>query len=240
MVTLITGGTGILGKELQTIFPDALTPSHSELDISDTKSVKDFFECNEFDTIIHTAAKTSVRQCENEKSLAWLTNVEGTKNLVDASLNSNSKIKFLYVSTACVFDGHTGMYDESSIPYPENFYALTKLMGEQHVSKLDESLVLRTNFVGRAKWPYPKAFTDRFGTYLFADDVAKGISDVLKENLTGIVHIVGDKKVSMFELAKIYTPDILPMTMNDYSGPKLTIDMSLNTKIWKKYHLEKL
>ena len=39
--------------------------------------------------------------------------------------NLNSPIKFVYVSTACVFDGHSGMYDEDDIPYPENFYALT-------------------------------------------------------------------------------------------------------------------
>ena len=238
MVILITGGTGILGKELQIIFPNSLTPSHSMLDISNRKNVFDFFTNNDIDTIIHTAAKTSVRQCEDEQSLAWLTNVNGTKNLVDASFNSNSKIKFLYVSTACVFDGHVGMYDENSIPYPKNFYALTKLIGEQHVSKLNESLILRTNFVGRMKWPYPKAFTDRFGTYLFADQVAKGIDDVLKENLDGIVHIVGDKKVSMFELAQINTPDILPMTLSDYSGPNLTIDMSLDTKKWQKYSLK--
>ena len=237
MVTLITGGTGILGKELRNLYPNALCPSHSVLDISNRKMVFDFFKNNDIDIIIHTAAITNIRQCENEKSLAWLTNVDGTKNLVDASLNSNSKIKFLYVSTACVFDGHVGMYDENSVPYPENFYALTKLIGEQHVSKLSESLILRTNFVGRNKWPYPKAFTDRFGTYLFADQVTKGIDDVLKENLDGIVHIVGDKKISMFELAQINTPDILPMTLSDYSGPNLTIDMSLDTKVWKKYQL---
>ena len=41
----------------------------------------------------------------------------------------------------------------------------------------------------------------------------------------------------MFELAKTTTPDVLPMTMDDYSGPKLTMDMSLNTKVWKKYTL---
>jgi len=238
MVILITGGTGILGKELQTIFPNSLTPSHSILDISNRKNVFDFFKNNDIDTIIHTAAKTSIRQCEDEQSLAWLTNVDGTKNLVDASFNSNSKIKFLYVSTACVFDGYVGMYNENSIPYPKNFYALTKLIGEQHVSKLNESLILRTNFVGRMKWPYPKAFTDRFGTYLFADQVVKGIYDVLKENLDGIVHIVGDKKVSMFELAQINSPDILPMTLSDYSGPNLTIDMSLDTEKWKKYSLK--
>jgi hypothetical protein len=28
------------------------------------------------------------------------------------------------------------------------------------------------------------------------------------------------------------------MTMDEYSGPDLTIDMSLDTKRWKKYDLE--
>ena len=41
----------------------------------------------------------------------------------------------------------------------------------------------------------------------------------------------------MFELAKHTTPDIQPMTMDEYSGPNLTIDMSLDTKLWKKYNI---
>ena len=55
--------------------------------------------------------------------------------------------------------------------------------------------------------------------------------------MEGIVHIVGDKKMSMFELAKLTTPDIQPITIKEYSGPKLTIDMSLDTERWKKYSL---
>mgnify|MGYP006447264093 FL=1 len=55
--------------------------------------------------------------------------------------------------------------------------------------------------------------------------------------MEGIIHIVGDKKISMFELAKFTTPNIQPMTMNDYSGPPLTKDMSLDTKRWKKYSI---
>ena len=52
-----------------------------------------------------------------------------------------------------------------------------------------------------------------------------------------LIHIVGEKKLSMFELAKIYTPDIQPMTLDDYVGPKLTIDMNLDTIRWKKYSI---
>ena len=238
MKSLITGGSGILGTELKKFFPDSLFPSHSELDITNHEMVFDYFSKNEFDLIIHTAAMTSIRQCESEKKLSWDTNVIGTKNLVDAAIKFNPNSKFSYVSTACVFDGHVGMYKESSIPYPENFYALTKLIGEQFVKNLKNHIIIRTNFKGKQKWPYPKAFTDRFGTYLFADQVALGINDIIKENIQGVVHIVGKKKISMFELAQLTTPDIKPLTIDEYQGPPLTMDMSLDTERWKKYTLK--
>jgi len=180
---------------------------------------------------------TKIRPCEENKELASKTNIDGTKNLVDAVLESKKDIYFIYISTACVFDGHNGMFKESSIPYPENFYALTKLIGEHEVNKLSNYLIIRTNFVAKKKWPYPKAFIDRFGTYLFSQDVAQGIKDVLDSKLNGTVHIVGDKKMSMFELAKITTSNVESMTIKDYSGPKLTMDMSLDTEKWKKYKI---
>ena len=235
MVVLITGGTGSLGIELKKIFPENISPTHEELDITNKEQVKKIFQQNKIDTVIHTAAITKVRKCEDDKQLAWDVNVEGTKNLIDEIIHSKLNINFVYVSTACVFDGHSGMYTEKSIPYPENFYSLTKLLGEFEVNRLPNTTIIRTNFVPRKPWPYEKAFTDRFGTYLFADQVANGIQDIIKEKITGIVHIVGDKKISIFELAKMTTPQIEPMTIKDYSGPPLTMDMSLETIRWKKY-----
>jgi len=236
---LITGSSGALGSELKKKFPNALIPSHKELDITNKEKVIDFFKKEKIDIVIHTAAITSVRKCEEEKELTWKTNVDGTKNMVDVLMQTNPDGKFVYVSTACVFDGNIGMYKESSIPYPENFYALSKLLGEQEVKRLLNHLIIRTNFAARKKWPFPKAFSDRFGTYLFAEDVANGIVDVINSDMSGIVHIVGDKKMSMFELAKITTPDVESMTINDYSGPKLTMDMSLDSEKWKKYKISR-
>ena len=97
MKTLITGGSGVLGTELKKLFPNSLFPSHSELDITNHEMVFDYFSKNEFDLIIHTAAMTSVRQCESEKKLSWDTNVIGTKNLVDAAIKFNPDSKFSYV-----------------------------------------------------------------------------------------------------------------------------------------------
>ena len=238
MKTLITGGSGILGTELKKLFPNSLFPSHSDLDITNNEMVFDYFSKNEFDSIIHTAAMTSVRQCESEKKSCWNSNVVGTKNLVDATTEFRSNSKFIYVSTACVFDGHTGMYKESSIPHPENFYALTKLIGEQFAKNLKNHIIIRTNFVGKQKWMHPKAFTDRFGTYLFAENVASAIREIFDANIEGAIHIVGDKKLSMYDLAKITTTSIQPMTIDEYQGPPLTMDMSLDTERWKKYTLK--
>ncbi len=238
MTVLITGGSGALGTQLRKRYPAALLPTHNELDIGCREAVLDYFrQHSDISVVIHGGALVGIRQCEKNQPLTWRTNVEGTRNLVDAALESDNEIQFCYVSTACVFDGHTGMYNEDSIPYPENFYALTKLVGEHEVKRLPRHLIIRTNFAAKRKWEYPKAFTDRYGTYLFADGVAGGIEDVQKENIQGTVHIVGDKKMSMFELARITTPDVEPMTIKDYSGPKLTMDMSLGTKRWKKYRI---
>ena len=238
MTLLLTGVTGTLGSELKKLFPDAISPSHKEFDICDKLKVDEFFKSNHIDLVIHTAALTTVRGCEEDKILATKINVEGTKNLVDGLFHSNPDGYFVYISTACVFDGWSGMRNEDELPDPTNFYSSTKLLGEYEIKKLKKSLIIRTNFTGRKKWSYPKAFTDRFGTYLFSDQVAKGIKEVIEHNLEGIVHIVGQKKISMFELAKYTTPDIQPMTMDEYSGPDLTIDMSLDTKRWKKYTLK--
>ncbi len=238
MKILLTGGTGSLGSEIKKIIPDCYSPTKSELDITKKEDVFNFFQNNEIDLILHTAALTSIRFCEENKKQSWETNVQGTKNLVDAVSESKNNIKFVYVSTACVFDGHSGMYKESDIPYPENFYALTKLLGENEVANISNHLIVRTNFVAKKTWPYPKAFTDRYGTYLFAENVASGINEIITEDLNGIVHIVGSKKLSMYELAKITTDNILPMTINDYDGPSLTMDMSLDTERWKKYTIE--
>jgi len=237
MVVLITGGSGSLGIELQKIFLENISPTHKELDITNKEQIKKIFQENKIDTIIHTAAITKVRKCEEDKELAWNVNVQGTKNLIDKIIQLKLNINFVYVSTACVFNGYSGMYTETSIPYPENFYSLTKLLGEFEVNRLSNATIIRTNFVPKKPWLYEKAFTDRFGTYLFADQVANGINDVIKEKITGIVHIVGDKKMSVFELAQMTTPEIKSMTINDYSGPPLTMDMSLETIRWKKYKI---
>lgn len=228
---LITGGSGKLGTELLKVYPQAYAPSHKEMDITNEDSVVDFIEDHDkIDLVIHTAAMTDTQKCETEWRTADRVNIDGTYEVGIASDMFNAKM--VYISTACVFDGENAPFDEDSKPLPKNYYALTKLIGERMVQRIsEEHLIIRTNFVANEPWRYPAAFTDRFGSYLFASDVARGIKTVIDKKMTGIVHVCGYQKMSMYDLAKMTTPHVKEMTLADYHGCcALTQDMTLISK----------
>ena len=236
MAILITGKNKPLSIELKKLLSNTLCPDSNEIDLTSKNDVENYLSNNDIDTIIHVDALHSIKNCDNDKVLAMQINFNNTKNLVDA-IKKHPEIKFILISTPCVFNGKDGMFLENSIPHPVNFYGLTKLLAEKEVETLTNYLIIRTNYVARKPWSYPEAFTDRFSTYLFADQVAKAIVELLSENFNGILHITGDKKISMFELAKLTTPNVKPITLENYSGPTLNVDMSLDTKRWKKYKI---
>ena len=239
MKILVTGGTGSLGTSLKKVFPNAFFPSRSEMDITDARIVEEAVLAYSPDVLVHTAAFVDVRGCEEDKLRAWKTNVEGTQNIVSAVSKLNDGCYLVYLSTACVFAGENERYyTEDDVPSPKNFYGLTKMCGEVAVRQYKNSCIIRTNFVPRQKWKYPKAFVDRFGTYLFSDQVAQGISEVLQKKEKGTIHIVGDRRISMYELAKLAgSKDVGELTLEEYKGPPLTIDMSLSTRRWKQYKI---
>lgn len=189
------------------------------------------------DIVIHAAAMTDVRECESRWMDAENVNIKGTYNI--ATFCQATGAKMVYISTACVFDGECGPYSEMSKPQPKNFYSLTKYVGEKIVQMHDEyhlNMIIRTNFVPYERWKYPHAFVDRIGTYLFAHDVAMAMKSVIFENYS-LVHICGDKEMSMYELAKITTPDIKPISIMEYFGPPLTRDMRLVTRVIKPFKI---
>ena len=240
MNVLITGGSGALGKSLKKVFKNAYSPTHGELDIRDADSVDKHILDYKPDALIHAAALVGIRECEENKEKAWLTNVVGTQNIVDSLKKLNSKCYLIYISTACIFAGdNKKYYCEDDIPAPKNYYSITKLCGEIVTRQYGNACIIRTNFVPKEPWKYPKAFIDRFGTYLFSDNVAEGIFDVLKKKERGIVHIVGNQRISMFKLAKLAgSKNVGKMFLSQYKGPPLTIDMSLSSKRWRKYKIE--
>lgn len=241
---LITGASGTLGMEFRKLLPSALAPTHDEMPIEDREKVQEYLKKQKpVDLVIHLAALTKIPRCEINKDRAWAINVQGTRNVMELVYEHNSNVYAIYASTPCIFPGNyeDEFYHEDSIPNPKNFYGMTKLIGE-HIAmqSVKNSLVFRANFVAYKKYPYERAFTDRFGTYLFAHQVAKAAVEIINERLQGVVHIIGDRKLSMYELAK-FCPDsngVKPMTINDYDGTgQLTMNMSMESKRWHKYSI---
>lgn len=240
MKILITGSSGALGNSLKKVFGNAFCPSHKNMDITNANKVTKNVLSYGPDVLIHAAALVGIRECEENKEKAWLTNVEGTQNIVNALEKLRNNCYLAYMSTACVFAGeHKKFYTEDDVSSPKNYYSFTKLCGELITRQYKNTCIIRTNFVPKMPWKYPKAFVDRFGTYLFADNVAEGISEVVQKKEKGIIHIAGDKRISMHELALLAgSKNVGKMTMDNYDGPPLTVDMSISTKRWKRYKIK--
>lgn len=239
---LITGGNWRLWKACKKIFPLAQYPSRQELDVTDNASVENYFKNNEIELVIHLVALASIEKCENDKKLAWKINVTGTRNILEAS-QAYGVNKFIYLQSACIFSGDdASMYDEDSLPAPKHYYGLTKLIAEEIVKTSNtedfQTIIVRTNFT-TMPWEYSRAFTDRWGTYLFAQWVAKWIKDILISSVTlPIIHICWEREISMYDYAIMGNSKVEPMTLNDYEWPVLTRRMSLTSKCWETYKIE--
>lgn len=145
---LITGMSGLLGSTLEQILKkEGYDVYDINVDISNADAVNNFAAKNtNFDWIIHTAAVTNVDSCEKDRFLCYSVNAQGTKNVRD--LAKTIEAKLIYISTASVFSGEEGNYKETDLPYPRNFYNLTKFLGEQVILEYNLGLVLRLNLIG--------------------------------------------------------------------------------------------
>lgn len=239
---LITWWTGRLGKACKKIFPNAIYPTRNDMDINNSEMIKDFIKKINPEIIIHLAALASIPKCEENKNLAWNTNVVATRNIVEIAKELWVK-KFIYLQSACIFSWEDNfMYDEDSIPSPKHYYGMTKLIAEEIIKSYNDenfqTIIARTNFT-TMPWEYQKAFTDRFWTYLFAQWVVKWIKEIIEtETKLPIIHICWDKEISMYEYATLWWSNVEPLTMDEYSWIWLTRKMSLTTKYWHTYKIE--
>ena len=94
---LITGGSGTLGREFARLLPEALMPSHADLDMTRRDTVFDYVVSNQVETVIHCAALASVSMCETNQKQAYQTNVNGTRNILDALSGQKPDGYFIYV-----------------------------------------------------------------------------------------------------------------------------------------------
>ena len=149
---LITGVKGQLGYDLTRELDergetDYLAVDIAEMDITDKDQVMKVITEYRPDVIFHCAAYTAVDKAEQDVETCYKVNVEGTKNITDASLAVGAKL--VYLSTDYVFDGtKEGYYTEEDQVNPQSVYGKTKQLGEEEVKRNPN------HFIGRISWVF--------------------------------------------------------------------------------------
>lgn len=211
-----------------------------KLDISEKDSVDSLVNKIGPDAIIHCAAWTNVDGAESEenKPLVEKANVLGTDNLVKAAKNNGSK--FLYISTDYVFSGEGEKpWEPDETDYnPQNFYGITKLLGEKAVSTQ-----ISNYFIVRIAWVFGlngknfvktmynvgknhdvvKVVNDQIGTPTFTLDLARLLVDMIESDKYGYYHATNeggyiswyDFTCEIYKLAGLKTK-VIPVTTEEY------------------------
>lgn len=148
MRILITGGHGMLGRDLQDALKerDELFPlGHTECDITDPAALKKVFAQIQPQLVINCAAYTDVDGCERNVELAMAVNGRGAGHLARAAEQAGTRV--LHISTDYVFDGadrwnaqetapdysRLKPYLETDATHAVSIYGQSKLQGEMEV-----------------------------------------------------------------------------------------------------------
>lgn len=189
---LLTGGSGLLGCELQK-YLSFEAPSHEDLDITKPETITKYNP----DIVIHCAGYTNVAKAEEEKEKCFRINTTGTYNMANLFRDKY----FVYISS------------EYAV-HPVNYYSYTKKWGEEMVrTYCPNHLIIRTLFK-KNPYPYEYAFFDQYSGGDYVDIIAPMIAKCILNNQKDTWHVHTGRK-SMFELARRTRPDIKAISVHD-------------------------
>ncbi len=229
---LITGANGQVGQcfqRLASAFP-ALTfhfAGSGDLDISDNRAVKRFFEKHhQVQWVINCAAYTAVDKAESEPKKARRINVSGPKNLAAACAACGASL--VHFSSDYVYHSHQNLaFKESDPVHPKSVYARTKLAGERAAFSVNpnHTMVIRTSWVySDAGQNFLKTMlrlgkerssisvvADQIGSPTYAPDLALAVLQIVqkveqglvsKQAISGIWHYSNEGVASWYDFAQ--------------------------------------
>lgn len=147
---LLTGKNGQVGWELErtlAILGKVSAYDRKELDLHDSKALRDAIRGIKPDLIVNAAAYTAVDKAESDSEAAHAINAIAPMIMAEEATKCGALL--VHYSTDYVFDGRAEKpYIETDLVNPLSVYGKTKLEGELAVQGMCEKhLILRTSWV---------------------------------------------------------------------------------------------
>ncbi len=218
---IITGANGMLAYALKETIGsnfDLIALTEKELDITNSEDVLYTMRDIRPDVLVNTAAYTYVDKAEQEQTLARLINGTAVGYIAKACNITNTRV--IHISSDYIFDGEKeGHYTEYDEPNPMSIYGISKLIGEQELTKHTDNYVII-----RSQWLYGdhgsnfaetiislaekkdelKVVDDQYGSPTYTMDLAKAIKLIIQRNdiKKDIFNFSNEGVVSWFGFAK--------------------------------------
>lgn len=219
MRLLITGGLGLLGKEIARVFEGSAgirTTDREEWDVTDPAACRREVEGFRPDVVIHCAAWTAVDRAEGEPERTRILNVEGTRNVARACREVGALM--VTFGTDYIFDGASSRpYREEDPANPLSVYGKTKWAAEQALREEGgDHLLVRTQWLfGPAGKNFIRTIlektrqgetlrvaSDQVGCPTYSRDLAVAVRNLLGAGARGTVHFSSEGETSWFGLAR--------------------------------------
>jgi len=248
----ITGAGGLIGSHVVRAAEGAAWQVvgliRQQLDLSDSKAVRDRFHADRPAGIIHCAGISKAADCQRDPVNAKRINVDVTRHLAELAVD----IPFIFFSTDLVFDGAKGWYLESDPVNPLTVYAETKVTAERVVLENPRHTVIRIGpnvgisptgdrafseeLRSAAEQGRPmRLFVDEFRCPVPAVETARATVSLLERRGAGIFHVAGSERLSRWDIGELLLarwPNTKPQfkrgSIRDFAGPPRSPDTSLN------------
>jgi len=190
----------------------------SNLDFRDYESYKKDVADFKPDWLFHLGAYTDLEYCELHVEDTYATNTESVEHAVHIA--NELSIPLLFISTAGIFDGKKGTYDETDQPNPIGHYAKSKYLGEKYViENAKDYLICRAGWMMGGGLRKDKKFiqkimkqiqsgkkelhivNDKLGTPTYTHDFALNVKLLIEKGKRGLFNMVCGGLTSRFEVA---------------------------------------
>ena len=222
---IITGAAGLIGQYLVKTAPrwashwDVQGLTRADLELTDRANIERAWQSIKPSAVIHCAALSRTKDCEQHPEQARRINVEVTAHLAQLSQD----IPFIFLSSGEVFDGKAGWYEETDEPNPINVYGQTKLEAEQAVLQNPGHTVVRivltagTSETGDRSFVEDMCRTAKAGkdVTLYADEfrcplpagvIARAVWELIDRKQPGLYHLGGSERLSRWDIGETLLP----------------------------------